>query len=607
MNELEHEVLRLQNLIRRLEQDTSNRSENPQLDTGSEQESCHDPASESITGEAFHDLTYPGQNALAVGVGTSSSAAKEIGTTVWRTFGPEKASSGPMGVYSFPISNNLTLPEHAGHALDLDAEIHAVLTAIKSDLALQTELVANFAERANRYQRFFDDQALLDTQFFPHEPLHLQLLHSAILATGATLSTNLEVQQMGIRLADFAQSIAIHASIQHPCIETLQALITLSWLQIMSCKDLQAWIYNSIAAGLASHLGLHVLSPSDPSSQEGEDLTHKVLARTFWTYCFVDRMASAALGRLPTVQWRHVQTPRYRRIFNDETIKHEDLYFDHICELWRLFDQNMDEVYNPTFRDSSAIAKDEMLRKAQTSLAEFYAQADERLRSQSYTSKEHPTVYFFRIAYETALILLNRPFLIESSNERFRMVLQAMATAASSVSSIVQRYRRDRSFADAPTSMIFHLTRSSIVFLLLATSTAESVRRKAACRLKHCLEALGEYEATWRRRSTKSIRLIQELAARWKVVRALPLRFSNPLSDVYDAFQLPEVGRRDLLDVQGSYSGLSEQSSAHDAHNLPVLDWPDVQTADFSWLTNDGYGEFENALLELDPALRQSF
>ena len=76
---------------------------------------------------------------------------------------------------------------------------------------------------------------------------------------------------------------------------------------------------------------------------------YKASMRAFWTNYSVDRTASAAMGRIPTTKWQHVQTPSYCTLLQAGDNVIEEVYFGHICDLWRLFDIVMDNIYAPSF------------------------------------------------------------------------------------------------------------------------------------------------------------------------------------------------------------------------------------------------------------------
>jgi hypothetical protein len=579
------EVARLQEAIRdiqSLEEPTIPTDATSAWSINAPASGTHDLSRPEISHDAV-DIESPsdGRASLAAGILTSSSAVQEVGASAWRVFGSTQESScGPMGMYLFPVNGAFkdTIHDESDNGSSLD--IDAVLSTLSSTPILKADLGTIFLQRANKFARLFRNDTMVSLDDFPNESTELQLLHSAILAIGANFCNDLSVQQMGLRLTDFAQSLALSACVSHGGLDTLRGLIAMSWLALVNGKDLQAWMYNSMASGLVGHLGLHVLS-EPPSPPLGTIYLEK--ARTFWVYEFVDRMASATLGRLPTVQWRHVQTPRYQTLLVETAISIEDLYFDHICELWRLFDIAMDVTYAPSFRDLSQVAKDDLLHRSQASLSKFYGNADQRLHCKSSAPGELPFVYYFNITFHTSLLLLNRPFLSDSSTRRPQNALKAMAIAATEVGNTIKQYRRSYSFADAPLSIVFHITRSSIVFLLLATSSADTIRRKAAVKLKQCLEALDECSETWEYRSKKSIRLLQELAARWKVVRSLPLRYSNPLPD-NDAAISPDTTTM-LSDSRQLVGG--DQFASYGMFSMTGLDWSDLQVTDFSWLTDE--------------------
>jgi hypothetical protein len=141
--------------------------------------------------------------------------------------------------------------------------------------------------------------------------------------------------------------------------------------------------------------------------------------------------------------------------------------------------------------------------------------------------KELPEAYYLHIGFHTAIILLNRPLLERGMTENHQTPLQTMAKSANAIRQTIQRYCRDYTFADAPPYLVFHVTRACVVFLLLATSPNLGTQRSAAYGLKHCLAAIDRCVQAWYNLHNRSIRLIQDLASRWQVVKSLPMRYSN--------------------------------------------------------------------------------
>lgn len=587
IRDLKHELRRLRHVINVIEKGESDDSDRHRVKDHLIGTSSAAPDTD------YQSTSRDGDSPAEFGVATITPAAKEVGSNQWALDGDDEtaASCGPMGVYSFCPVADIAPPPHGTNdaptaqnkSLDMDLDLSHL------DHMFQAEAFYHYYAIANRYNRFLDPTAPLALAS-QHDLDQVQFLKGAVLATGAALSNDPDISRIGLDLAAKISSLALSQCMKTPSNEVIIGLSILAWLEISKGNDLRGWMFNSMACSLVSHRGLHVLAPLNGTETPEEVCKYQASLRTFWTSCYIDRTASAALGRLPTTQWRHVQTASYCSIFQTEDIALEDLYFGQICSLWRLFDTIMDEIYAPTLHTKSASTRINLLKTSRCSLFQFHDQSPTRLRLGRANLDDPFCGFYYNIAYQTSLILLCRPFLSDS-DEQFRIALRTMVTAAFTVCDIVQQHRRKRSFAQAPPFVAYHLTRSSIVFLLLATSTADAIRLQAGSRLKNCLEALEECGRTWPKVSGKSIRLVQGLASRWGVVRTLPMRFSNA----------PSVVRSLEKSVSEEYS-VNQADPLEDNENWEFFEtnsalWTDMFEVDFSWLANESSWNFDNTFL----------
>jgi hypothetical protein len=99
----------------------------------------------------------------------------------------------------------------------------------------------------------------------------------------------------------------------------------------------------------------------------------------------------------------------------------------------------------------------------------------------------------------------------------------------SAAAQIVRMIRMVRSFAEAPPFVIHHLLTASIMHLLNATTQEPGIRTQSVNRFRVCVGALEEMTTRWKC-AKKSVKLLRGLAQRWKVVFALPIHLSSPLS-----------------------------------------------------------------------------
>lgn len=171
-----------------------------------------------------------------------------------------------------------------------------------------------------------------------------------------------------------------------------------------------------------------------------------------------------------------------------------------------------------------------LLKRAHQALTDFYAGTDDKLALSKTCMPQ--TFLLFQLAYHTAILLIHRPFLNEpKGSETLSFALRSATNAAASIARIVRAYRKLRGFADANPQVIDYILSAAVIHLLNATSGRNFLGRQSANSLQSCLDALVEMQSTWMPQASRAIQEIQELAAKWKVVWALPLQFSQPLPE----------------------------------------------------------------------------
>lgn len=458
----------------------------------------------------------------------SQIATSEFGLTGHKNSGTTAVPVyGPAGVYSMSMYHDSTYIKGSMANASLLEPKHDPLVYLQGQPALRQKVTNAFHHKANRYGFFVDSELYEVNGFFVDVPLPLRFLYCTILATGAKLADDPELLYNHSNFADYAKDMAMPALSSSSGMEVLQGLIILAWLGMVNGDSLQMLVYNSLAGSLVTYLGLDVKIPVLSRQNSFENGQRKDQVRTFWAYVFNDRIISAALGKLPGIRWRHVQTPAYGSMSTFGTWAPADLYFDTTCRLWRLFDIVMDDIYAPSFKELSQTDRSQLTRHCEEQIHNLYTETDPRIKLHSGTSKELPEAHYLHIGFHTAIILLNRPLLERGMTEDHQRPLQAMATSANAIYQAIQRYCKDYSFADSPPYLVLHITRACVVFLLLATSSTVGIQRSAANGLKHCLKAIDQCAQSWRHLADRSIRLIQELAARWQVVKSLPMHHSN--------------------------------------------------------------------------------
>jgi hypothetical protein len=108
------------------------------------------------------------------------------------------------------------------------------------------------------------------------------------------------------------------------------------------------------------------------------------------------------------------------------------------------------------------------------------------------------------------------------------MAVQSLSASAVSITALIREYRKAGHLTRAPFFIVHHVLTAAIVHLLSATSSDEALRKRSTNQFRDCIEALEGMRSV-RKRSRKAIALLQELANRWSVVVALPMRLSYPI------------------------------------------------------------------------------
>jgi hypothetical protein len=140
------------------------------------------------------------------------------------------------------------------------------------------------------------------------------------------------------------------------------------------------------------------------------------------------------------------------------------------------------------------------------------------------------------MAYQAALLLVHRPFLNEERGSlTLNHALRSVTSAACEISRLIRACSKHTAFDDALPQVVDYILCAAVIHLLNATSERETAERttlgkQSANGLRVCLQALLKMESKWKIRAQRSIRRIQELAEKWKVLWALPISLSQPLS-----------------------------------------------------------------------------
>ncbi|KAM0143682.1 hypothetical protein ACHAP3_000942 [Botrytis cinerea] len=389
------------------------------------------------------------------------------------------------GEPSFTIPRNKSTSKQnsiPGEILTPDISSHDQnLSKIGFYTETRTHLVECFMAAFNIYHQFIEQgelqTILLETTFSIE--LDFGFRNHALLSVGAFLSPKSDAKELSSHHATSAENILLRSIREYPSDLVVQGLALLSWRELMLENNSMAYTYIAMATGLILHLGLHVSSLGSGKSPDltlnrdssADDYVRKRRIRSFWAYFSVDRYA---------FEWTGLKAKQ----------------------------------------------RQNLLKRAHQALTDFYAGTDDKL-ALSKTSMPQ-TFLLFQLAYHTAILLIHRPFLNEpKGSETLSFALRSATNAAASIARIIRAYRKFCGFADVNPQVIDYILSAAVIHLLNATSGRNFLGRQSANSLQSCLDALVEIQSTWMAQASRAIREIQELAAKWKVVWALPLQFSQ--------------------------------------------------------------------------------
>ncbi|KAF7880637.1 uncharacterized protein EAF02_007483 [Botrytis sinoallii] len=429
------------------------------------------------------------------------------------------------------VSNENLNPDTSSHDTDLGK--------IGFYTETRTHLVECFMAAFNIYHQFIEQgelqTILLETTFSTE--LDFDFRNHALLSVGAFLSPKSDAKKLSIHHATSAENILLRCIREHPSDLVVQGLALLSWRELMLENNSMAYTYIAMATGLILHLGLHVsnLGPGKlpdltlNRNSTVDDYVRKRRIRSFWAYFSVDRMVSSSLGMNCTIHWQRIRISSFFSVL-DHNPSPDELAHDKFCQLWHLWDSFMDQRYAFEWTGLKAKQRQNLLKRAHQALTDFYVGTDDKLALSKTCMPQ--TFLLFQLAYHTAILLIHRPFLNEpKGSETLSFALRSATNAAASIARIVRAYRKLRGFADANPQVIDYILSAAVIHLLNATSGRNFLGRQSANSLQSCLDALVEMQTTWMPQASRAIQEIQELAAKWKVVWALPLKFSQRLPE----------------------------------------------------------------------------
>lgn len=459
------------------------------------------------TSDGFDQLTN-GQDLasteLPASVHPGFTAREQIGPMSWPLHGnslDENPFSGQPGVSSRPIE--LSGSELLDHLYDT---------------SLSEKLIKLFLKHLNPIYQVVDTETLhFDIQEEQEDGVS-QLLRFAVCAAGACFSDIPYAGDLAHTILRYAESKVLPACRKDTGLILLQALIVLAWCEMTLNNEAIALTYIQIAGGIVLNLDLHILGLDDGQLQPAISTSH---IKAFWSYFMVDRMSSAALDRHSAIPWHRIKTPTFGSVINLPSASLDEVVFDHQNRLWYLHERSCEPIYAHGFANLPSKERVQLLAQAQQAHADFLAQVDQRLLPANLPQAETP-VLIFHLSYQTAVLMVHRPFTRNLMDTSFQSSLLAMTAAAESMTRLVKHFIAGYSFADTVPVVLYFIFRAAVVHLLNATSTQADLRQSSTDGIKTCIEALEDGSRRFRTQGHKFIKTIRELAQKWRVVYALP-------------------------------------------------------------------------------------
>ncbi|KAI8687498.1 Zn(2)-C6 fungal-type domain-containing protein [Fusarium keratoplasticum] len=361
----------------------------------------------------------------------------------------------------------------------------------------------------------------------------VDILTCTILAAGALFSDDSESKALGDKMADYAESVILQICRERPSVETVQAFSILCWRELGLDNENMAWMYDSMAASLALHLGLTV-SSLENLDKSGRRETAGVRApssqplriRALWSTLLLDRIATSMRGRNCIIPRRRVQSSTFATATPDPS--QDEVVFDHHCRLWFIHDQYMDRIYAFGFNKLDESERFNLLLEAREQLLSFYRQLNPRIQLQKDTSS--PQVIFLHMSYNMSQLLIHRLYVKEPvDSAAHRLSLRTMSIAAGAMVRLLRRYEKLDSYEKVPPFVVHNVLSTAVTLLLMATAKQSSLRNRSMSRFRVCVGALEAIGRRWSK-ARKAILILRQLAQRWRVSIALPMHQSFPLA-----------------------------------------------------------------------------
>ncbi|KAH8662587.1 hypothetical protein BX600DRAFT_466616 [Xylariales sp. PMI_506] len=465
-----------------------------------------------------------------------SNAISDVSSLMWRLKVGDNGETtfiGPSGNFCFSADasegTKLTQENLEEDQINLEHDLRP------QHRRLGEKLLGLFIRYINPVHQFIDVETLVKIQGRILTP-DLRLLRSSAIAAGSLYADALEDRMFGQAQASELEFRAMETSRSYPTISTAEALSIMCWRELSLGHENMGWMYNGMACSLALHLGLTVSSLKHLQANVAElDVpevlqTRRLRVKALWSVVLIDRIATSLLGRHCMLPWRRVQAPSYLEVA-DRPVTIDEVVFDYHCRLWFIHDQYMDRIYSFEFNGLEDVERQRLLIEAREQLLSFRRHLDPRLHLKREDNES--VVLFCHMSYHMSQILIHRPYLNEPPrSSAHRLSIRSMTAEAADIVRLIREYEKMETLDKAPPFMVHSVLTAAITLLLNATSTQPNLKTQSINRIRVCFNALEAMSSRWPS-ARNAINVLRELANRWKIIMALPMRYSAPLASEY--------------------------------------------------------------------------
>ena len=321
------------------------------------------------------------------------------------------------------------------------------------------------------------------------------MLLFAVLATGIN---HLEQPLLGLNTTIDYKQLTVDLLAQlgdHLTLETVQALLLLTWKEEGCSHSEQAWVhlgnrpflFTELTEGYAIRVAYHLgLNRSCRNWTFLDDEERKAREDCWWSCYVADSVISLRLGRAPTIQEDDYDVGPPICAFEPSAYR----VFAHVVRLCRVINRVIREFYNVRRKATpvhSRVARDELHVELMTWVAGL--PIDLQLPSTDIVSM-HP-ILTMHLLFNTTLLVLHRPFLGDTVSE------EAYCSAAVASSFILAAYQYTMTGLQSNPFIIQYTLISAIALLYMTQSAEVSVSEPAKTGLQQCLAAFRASSRTW--------------------------------------------------------------------------------------------------------------